>query len=353
MKRVRIGGQAVMEGVMMKNGDRYAVAVRKPDKDIEVKVVDYVSMASRSVFFRVPIIRGVVNFVESLVIGVKTLTYSASFYDDEEPEKAEKEKKEKKKERTPEQQKRADDAAMIGTVLFSLVFAIALFMMLPAFIGELIDKVIDNRIIMSAIEGVIRLGIFLGYVALISLMKDIQRVFMYHGAEHKTINCFEAGVPLTPENVKKYSRYHKRCGTSFLFLVMIVSIFLHFIFVLVPSYWFRLFGRLLMVPVVSGISFEIIQWAGRTDSKFALMMSKPGMAMQKFTTKEPTADMAEVAIKAVEAVFDWRAYLKTEFNLDIPYENKENGDLSAASAQSESGDSEELTGNVPETGAAQ
>ena len=353
MKRVRIGGQAVMEGVMMKNGDRYAVAVRKPDKDIEVKVVDYVSMASRSVFFRVPIIRGVVNFVESLVIGVKTLTYSASFYDDEEPEKAEKEKKEKKKERTTEQQKRADDAAMIGTVLFSLVFAIALFMMLPAFIGELIDKVIDNRIIMSAIEGVIRLGIFLGYVALISLMKDIQRVFMYHGAEHKTINCFEAGVPLTPENVKKYSRYHKRCGTSFLFLVMIVSIFLHFIFVLVPSYWFRLFGRLLMVPVVSGISFEIIQWAGRTDSKFALMMSKPGMAMQKFTTKEPTADMAEVAIKAVEAVFDWRAYLKTEFNLDIPYENKENGNLSAASAQSESGDSEERTGNVPETGAAQ
>ena len=205
MKRVRIGGQAVMEGVMMKNGDRYAVAVRKPDKDIEVKVVDYVSMASRSVFFRVPIIRGVVNFVESLVIGVKTLTYSASFYDDEEPEKAEKEKaekekKEKKKERTPEQQKRADDAAMIGTVLFSLVFAIALFMMLPAFIGELIDKVIDNRIIMSAIEGVIRLGIFLGYVALISLMKDIQRVFMYHGAEH---------IPRIPSF---RWRYGKRCG---------------------------------------------------------------------------------------------------------------------------------------------
>ena len=176
---------------------------------------------------------------------------------------------------------------------------------------------------------------------------------MYHGAEHKCINCVENGKPLTVENVLESSRFHRRCGTSFLFLVMIVSIFLHFIFVLVPSYWFRLFGRLLMVPVVSGISFEIIQWAGRTDSKFALMMSKPGMAMQKFTTKEPTADMAEVAIKAVEAVFDWRAYLKTEFNLDISYENKENGDPSAASAQSESGDSEERTGNVPETGAAQ
>lgn len=303
MKRVRIGGQAVMEGVMMKNGDRYAVAVRKPDKDIEVKVVDYVSMASRSVFFRVPIIRGVVNFVESLVIGVKTLTYSASFYDDEEPEKAEKEKKE----RTPEQQKRADDAAMIGTVLFSLVFAIALFMMLPAFIGELIDKVIDNRIIMSAIEGVIRLGIFLGYVALISLMKDIQRVFMYHGAEHKTINCFEAGVPLTPENVKKYSRYHKRCGTSFLFIVMIISIIV-FMFISADTAWLRLVIRLLLVPVIAGISYEFIMFAGKSDSKLANALSVPGMWVQRLTTREPDLDMIAVAIKSVEAVIDWEAY---------------------------------------------
>ena len=311
MKRVRIGGQAVMEGVMMKNGDRYAVAVRKPDKDIEVKVVDYVSMASRSVFFRVPIIRGVVNFVESLVIGVKTLTYSASFYDDEEPEKAEKEKKEKKKERSTaiacEQQKRADDAAMIGTVLFSLVFAIALFMMLPAFIGELIDKVIDNRIIMSAIEGVIRLGIFLGYVALISLMKDIQRVFMYHGAEHKTINCFEAGVPLTPENVKKYSRYHKRCGTSFLFIVMIISIIV-FMFISADTAWLRLVIRLLLVPVIAGISYEFIMFAGKSDSKLANALSVPGMWVQRLTTREPDLDMIAVAIKSVEAVIDWEAY---------------------------------------------
>ena len=212
MKRVKIGGQAVMEGVMMKNGDRYAVAVRKPDKDIEIKVVDYVSVGSRSAFFRIPIIRGVVNFVESLVIGVKTLMYSATFFDEEEPEdkaKADEDKHGRKsKEKSPEQKKREDDLTMIGTVAFSLIFAIALFMMLPAFIGELIDCVIDNRILMSVIEGVLRLAIFLGYVAIISLMKDIQRVFMYHGAEHKTINCFEAGVPLTPEYVKKYSRYH-------------------------------------------------------------------------------------------------------------------------------------------------
>ena len=239
------------------------------------------------------------------------------------------------------------------TVAFSVVLAIGIFMVLPYFLSNLVRSYVASHWVLTIVEGVIRVGVFLAYIALISRMKDIQRTFMYHGAEHKCINCVENGKPLTVENVLESSRFHRRCGTSFLFLVMIVSIFLHFIFVLVPSYWFRLFGRLLMVPVVSGISFEIIQWAGRTDSKFALMMSKPGMAMQKFTTKEPTADMAEVAIKAVEAVFDWRAYLKTEFNLDIPYENKENGDLSAASAQSESGDSEERTGNVPETGAAQ
>ena len=311
MKRVKIGGQAVMEGVMMKNGDRYAVAVRKPDKDIEIKVVDYVSVGSRSAFFRIPIIRGVVNFVESLVIGVKTLMYSATFFDEEEPEdkaKADEDKHGRKsKERSPEQKKREDDLTMIGTVAFSLVFAIALFMMLPAFIGELIDRVIDNRILMSVIEGVLRLAIFLGYVAIISLMKDIQRVFMYHGAEHKTINCFEAGVPLTPENVKKYSRYHKRCGTSFLFIVMIISIIV-FMFISADTAWLRLIIRLLLIPVIAGISYEFIMFAGRSDSKIANIMSVPGMWVQRLTTREPDLDMIEVAIKSVEAVINWQEY---------------------------------------------
>ena len=307
MKRVRIGGQSVMEGVMMKNGDRYAVAVRKPDKDIDVKVVDYISMGSRCAFFRVPIIRGVVNFIESLVIGVKTLTYSASFYEDEETDNSAKDDKTKKKERTPEQQKRADDAAMFGTVAFSLVFAIALFMMLPAFIGELIDKIIDNRVLMSLIEGIIRLAIFLGYVALISLMKDIQRVFMYHGAEHKTINCLEAGVPLTPENVKKYSRYHKRCGTSFLFIVMIISIIV-FMFISADTAWLRLIIRLLLIPVIAGISYEFIMFAGRSDSAISNILSAPGKWVQRLTTREPDLDMIEVAIASVEAVLDWREY---------------------------------------------
>lgn len=308
MKRVRIGGQAVMEGVMMKNGDKYAVAVRRPDQEIEVKVVDYVSIGSKSAFFRIPIIRGVVNFIESLVIGVKTLMYSASFYDEEEDsEGSDKENKPKKKELTPEQQKRSDDLVMYGTVAFSLVFAIALFMMLPAFIGELIGRVIDSRVLMSAIEGVIRLVIFLGYVALISLMNDIQRVFMYHGAEHKTINCFEAGVPLTPENVKKYSRYHKRCGTSFLFIVMIVSIIV-FMFIDAPSAWLRLLIRLLLVPVIAGISYEFIMFAGRSDSWISNVLSAPGKWVQRLTTREPDLDMIEVAIASVEAVIDWKEY---------------------------------------------
>ena len=308
MKRVRIGGQAVMEGVMMKNGDKYAVAVRRPDQKIEVKVVDYVSIGAKSAFFRIPIIRGVVNFIESLVIGVKTLMYSASFYDEEEDsEGSDKENKPKKKELTPEQQKRSDDLVMYGTVAFSLVFAIALFMMLPAFIGELIGRVVDSRVLMSAIEGVIRLVIFLGYVALISLMKDIQRVFMYHGAEHKTINCFEAGVSLTPENVKKYSRYHKRCGTSFLFIVMIVSIIV-FMFIDAPSAWLRLLIRLLLVPVIAGISYEFIMFAGRSDSWISNVLSAPGKWVQRLTTREPDLDMIEVAIASVEAVIDWKEY---------------------------------------------
>ena len=310
MKRVKIGGQAVMEGVMMKNGDRYAVAVRKPDQEIEVKVTDYVSIGSKSVFFRIPIIRGVVNFIESLVIGVKTLMYSASFYDEEEDSES---TRSVEKQRTQKQQKKSDDLAMYGTVAFSLVFAIALFMMLPAFIGELIGRVVESRVLMSAIEGVIRLAIFIGYVALISLMKDIQRVFMYHGAEHKTINCFEAGVPLTPENVKKYSRYHKRCGTSFLFIVMIVSIIV-FTFIDAPSAWMRMLIRLLLVPVIAGISYEFIMFAGRSDSWIANALSAPGKWVQRLTTREPDLDMIEVAIASVEAVIDWREYQQAMYD---------------------------------------
>ena len=209
------------------------------------------------------------------------------------------------------------------TVAISIVVSIAAFMLLPYALASLCRKVGASEFVVTIVEAFVKLALFMGYMLLISRMKDIQRTFMYHGAEHKCINCVEHGLPLTVENVLASSRLHKRCGTSFLFLVMIVSIFLHFIFVLVPVYWVRLFGRLLMVPIVAGISFEIIQWAGRSDSKIADFFSKPGLAMQKLTTKEPTADMAEVAIKAVEAVFDWRAYLKEEFDLEISYPSDE------------------------------
>ena len=318
-----IGGQAVMEGVMMKNGDRYAVAVRKPDKEIIVKTAESPGFVKGKKFFGLPFVRGVFNFVDSLVLGMKTLTYSAGFFDDEEEEEPEKEpSKLEKKIDDFLGTKKGMDLLMGVTVAFSMVLAVAVFMILPYLLSLLLRKVTDSQSLIAACEGVLKIVIFMGYITLISRMKDIQRVFMYHGAEHKCINCIEHGMELNVENVMKSSREHKRCGTSFLFLVMLVSICLHFVFVLVPVYWVRLFGRLLMVPVVAGISFEMIQWAGRTDSKLADFFSKPGLAMQKLTTKEPTPDMVEVAIKAVEAVFDWKQYLKDEFGWE-PEEEKE------------------------------
>ena len=316
MKYSGIGGQAVLEGVMMKNKEKYAVAVRKPDGEITVDTKEYYGLIKNKTLRNIPILRGVLSFVESLTLGISTLTYSASFFEeDEEDTKA------KKKELSKEAAAKKEKAEMGITVAFSFVLAIGIFMILPYYLSLIFQKFITSHVALALIEGIIRMMIFLAYIASISLMKDIQRVFMYHGAEHKCINCIEHGLELNVANVRISSREHKRCGTSFLFLVMLVSICLHFVFVLVPGYWVRLFGRLLMVPVVSGISFEIIQWAGRTDTKFADMMSKPGLAMQKLTTKEPTADMVEVAIKAVEAVFDWKDYLKREFDWVDPEEN--------------------------------
>ena len=327
MKYSGIGGQAVMEGVMMQNKDTYAVAVRKPDHEIDVKVSKRKNSKTLDAIRKIPILRGVVSFVDSLYLGMSTLMYSASFFEDEDDEgtlaskKKEEELTAEEKKKRAAKEKKQENAMLGGTVVLSIVIALALFFALPYFLSGFFKKVISSQMLIAFIEGVIRLAIFLGYIAIISLTPDIKRTFMYHGSEHKCINCIEHGLPLTVENVRKSSKHHKRCGTSFLFLVMLVSICLHFVFVLVPVYWVRLFGRLLMVPVVSGISFEIIQWAGRTDTKFADMMSKPGLAMQKLTTKEPTADMVEVAIKAVEAVFDWKDYLKREFDWVDPEEN--------------------------------
>lgn len=319
MKSSNIGGQAVMEGIMMRHKDKYSIAVRRPDNEIELKVEDYKCVFGNAKFLKYPLIRGVVSFVDSLVVGTKCLMYSAEIAGDEEDEE-DKQKNAALSEEELAAKKAKEDKQfkwlLYVTVAVSIVVSVAAFMLLPYALASLCRRVGASEFAVTIVEAFVKLALFMGYMLLISRMKDIQRTFMYHGAEHKCINCVEHGLPLTVDNVLASSRLHKRCGTSFLFLVMLVSIFLHFIFVLVPFYWVRLFGRLLMVPVVAGISFEIIQWAGRSDSKLADFFSKPGLAMQKLTTKEPTADMAEVAIKAVEAVFDWKAYLKEEFGVE-------------------------------------
>ena len=301
---VRIGGQAVIEGVMMKNMDRYAVSVRKPNGKIETKVEECISFAEKHPLFKLPILRGMVNFLESMVIGMKTLNYSASFYEDEE------EQTESRTEQLLEKilGEKAEKIIMGIVLVFSLAISIGLFMILPYIASEALGKLIRNEYVILFMEGIIRIAIFLGYIVLISRMEDIKRVFMYHGAEHKTINCLEAGVPLTPENVDNFSRLHKRCGTSFIFIVMIISM-VFFFFIRVDTIWLRIVLRLLFLPLVAGVSYEFIRLAGSSDHPLVQIFSKPGLALQRLTTKEPDHSMIEVAIASVEGVFDWREYL--------------------------------------------
>ena len=301
---VRIGGQAVIEGVMMKNMDRYAVSVRKPNGKIETKVEECVSFAEKHPLFQLPVFRGMANFLESMVIGMKTLNYSASFYEDEE-EQTESRTKQLLEKILGE---KAEKIIMGIVLVFSLAISIGLFMILPYIASEALGKLIRNEYVILFMEGIIRIAIFLGYIVLISRMEDIKRVFMYHGAEHKTINCLEAGVPLTPENVDNFSRLHKRCGTSFIFIVMIISM-VFFFFIRVDTIWLRIVLRLLFLPLVAGVSYEFIRLAGSSDHPLVQIFSKPGLALQKLTTKEPDHSMIEVAIESVEGVFDWREYL--------------------------------------------
>lgn len=302
---VRIGGQAVIEGVMMKNMDRYAVSVRKPNGKIETKVEECVSFAEKHPLFQLPVFRGMANFLESMVIGMKTLNYSASFYEDEE------EQTESRTEQLLEKilGEKAEKIIMGIVLVFSLAISIGLFMILPYIASEALGKLIRNEYVILFMEGIIRIAIFLGYIVLISRMEDIKRVFMYHGAEHKTINCLEAGVPLTPENVDNFSRLHKRCGTSFIFIVMIISM-VFFFFIRVDTIWLQIVLRLLFLPLVAGVSYEFIRLAGSSDHPLVQIFSKPGLALQRLTTKEPDHSMIEVAIASVEGVFDWREYLE-------------------------------------------
>lgn len=311
MKPSGIGGQAVMEGVMMRNKDKYAVAVRKTDQTIIVKVDQWNSIAEKVKFLGWPLIRGSVNLVESMIVGMRTLTYSAEFFDEEEA------KDESKKEAS------LSPAMILGTVLFSLLLTVALFVFLPLVISEAVVGLLGlsgSAFLSSLLEGCVRIAIFVGYVALISLMPDIKRVFRYHGAEHKTINCIEHGLPLTVENARNSSKEHKRCGTSFMIIVMVISILVLSLANIVINPLCSGMGRivrvlvrfgirLLLLPLVAGISYEFLKLAGRSESRIVNILSRPGMWMQALTTREPDDSMLEVAIASVEAVFDWEDFL--------------------------------------------
>lgn len=297
MKYSGIGGQAVMEGVMMRNGENYAVALRLTDGSIHVdkkktKKQDHVG-------YRIPIVRGVFNFIDSLVIGMSTLMDSAAYFD-EEPQKeltAEEEKARKKKEK----------AEMTGTLVVSVVMALVIFMLIPYLFSRFVGRFVESQSIQALVEGIFRIVIFIGYVLLISLMEDIKRVFMYHGAEHKCINCIEHGLELNVENVRKSSKQHKRCGTSFLLFVLIISVFV-FMFIRFDSPVLQFLCRLVLIPVIAGVSYEFIRLAGRSEKKVIQFLSKPGLWLQKLTTREPDDAMIEVGIASVEAVFDWKKF---------------------------------------------
>lgn len=306
-----IGGQAVLEGVMMKNKEKYAVAVRKPDGEIEVEVETYQGLAHGSKFKELPFIRGIFNFLDSLILGTRALNYSASFYEEEEG-------KETKFDKAMDKMSGGNGEKLLSGIVtvISIVLAVGIFIVLPYFISSLFESFIRNRSLMAIIEGVIRIALFLLYVWGISAMKDIRRLYQYHGAEHKCINCIEKGRPLTVHNVMRSSRLHKRCGTSFIFFVMLVSIVLFF-FIQVDNVAEKVIFRILLMPVVAGISYEIIRLAGRTDNVFIKILSAPGMWIQRMTTREPDESMAEVAIASVEAVFDWKKYLQDTFGYEV------------------------------------
>lgn len=311
MKYSGIGGQAVLEGIMMKNKEQYAVAVRKPDGEIEVEVEHYNSIVHGSKLLNIPFVRGIFQFIDSLILGMRSLNFSAGFYEEAETKETAADKafnrifKDK-----------ADKVFSAIVMVLSVAIAIGIFMVLPYFVTSLFEEYVRSASFMAIIEGVLRIAIFVGYVLSISLMKDIRRVYMYHGAEHKCINCIEKGRPLTVSNVMRSSKQHKRCGTSFMLFVMFVSVVLFF-FIRVENPVYRVLARIALIPVIAGISYEIIRLAGRSNNILVRIISAPGMWLQRLTTREPDKSMVEVAIAAVEAVFDWKAYLYEAFGYEV------------------------------------
>lgn len=314
-----IGGQAVLEGVMMKNDEKYAVAIRKPNGEISVEVENFQGVLHGSKIKKVPFIRGVFNFIDSLMLGNKVLNYSASFYEEEEEDT--------KFNKAMDKISGGHGEKLLTTLvmIISICLAIGIFIVLPYFISAQLEGFVRNRSLMLIIEGAIRIGIFLLYVWGISAMKDIRRLYRYHGAEHKCINCIEKGRPLTIHNVMRSSRLHKRCGTSFIFFVLFVSIILFF-FIRVDNMAQKVILRVLLMPVVAGISYEIIRLAGKSNNIFVRILSVPGMLIQRLTTKEPDVEMVQVAMASVEAVFDWKQYLYDTFGYEVDESWMKDGD---------------------------
>lgn len=307
-----IGGQAVLEGIMMRNGDKSAVAVRKSDGTIDVQSVDYKSAIPKNWFTTFPFIRGVVNFVDSMMMGIKSINFSADITMEEEDDEPGKFEMWIKKHFGD----KANDLLLTVTMIIAIVMSVGLFVVLPYALSALMGIWIHNKLALSVSEAVMRFVIFIGYVVLIGQMEDIKRLYMYHGAEHKCIDCIEKGRLLTVSDVMRSNRLHPRCGTSFMLYVMAISCILFF-FINVSNPLQRLGLRLLLIPVIAGISYELIRLAGRFDNPLTRLLSMPGMALQRLTTKEPTEDMVEVAIKAVEAVYDWKAFLKDNYGYDV------------------------------------
>ena len=391
MKYSNIGGQAVMEGVMMRNAEKWAVAVRTADKQITVKTGIYKGVIPSKTVGKIPILRGVCSFIDSLYLGMRTLMFSADLYAEEsekelEERLADEAKKAKKKadrlraagkteqadQLLEETQKKAqtereklkereqsgngkssdsDNSVLLTlTLIFSLAVSIALFMMLPDFLSRALRMITSSEALISVCEAILRMLIFFGYLLLISRMKDIQRTFMYHGAEHKCINCIEHGLALNVENVRASSRQHKRCGTSFLLIVMVVSI-IFFFFIRTPNPVHRIVIRLLLIPVIAGVSFEFIRLAGKYDNRFVNILSKPGLLLQRLTTREPDDDQIEVGMASVEAVFNWKKYLNENFgagyvltDADEPHKSDDLYTLKAHDDQGSSTTGEEKTG---------
>ncbi len=293
--------------------------MRKPDQEIVVETSTYEGLIKNKKIRNMPILRGVFSFIESLVLGMKTLTFSASFFEEEEDEKSGSRKAEKRAgaKKTGADGRRAEEKGKASGECtdgryggnFHCSCGGNFFMVLPYYISVFFQRFITSQTLLALLEGVIRLTIFIGYVAAISLMPDIKRVYMYHGAEHKCINCIEQGMDLTVENVRKSSRLHKRCGTSFLLIVMLISI-VFFLFIRVDNRILQLLLRLVLIPVIAGVSYEFIRLAGRSDHMLVNLFSKPGLLLQRITTREPDDSMIEVGIASVEAVFDWKAYVK-------------------------------------------